>query len=479
MKLMVFAIDALPPDIVFENIHLFPNIKKLKEKGMYCEYDAYAYGYGSRDNWVSIYTGLTPKQHGIISNKYKDYDRYPNTNDYKDKLPFWNILGNNNVKVGMWKGLTTTPPQEINGYMISGEINYEADAEEQDEYTSLDPVVCSKDKNLLKLISGNVDKQPVPKSAEDLNCNWEQIKQNPNILNDILKDDYFKEAVDYLKDNLKYYEDNLLKVQKNVPVDVCFFYTQLIDYIGHFQLHDLKKTQMIRAIKIVDDFIGNIVKNINPDNVIILSDHGIKGWQEAFKNSSYELQKEMFGLRDSAIWLKNGAIVIEARNKGFLSSCHDIKGTFIISGKDIKVGKINEMRTVDIYPTLLEMFNINVPENREGFVLDVFKNKKILNDKKFISTCTLNKSKIAIIQNIDIPDFNRVVNEVFLNNRFSNITVLGEEKYKDTFICNSRIDEFISIDNKVLDKNILNKFDKVVVSYKNTMTREVDFYEIF
>lgn len=104
---------------------MFPNIKKLKDYGAYCEYHTYTYGYESRDNWISLYTGLTPKQHRVINKKYKNQNRYPNTNDYKDKEPFWQLLNKSGLKVGIWKGLSTTPPEEIDGYMISGEINYE------------------------------------------------------------------------------------------------------------------------------------------------------------------------------------------------------------------------------------------------------------------------------------------------------------------------------------------------------------------
>lgn len=478
MKLMIFAIDALPPDVVFNNIDEFPNIKRLKDTGVYCEYDSYTYGYGSRDNWVSLYTGLTPQQHGVINNQYKKENRYPNMNDYKDSYPFWKLLNKQGLKVGMWKGLATTPPDNVDGYMISGEINYEADAEMQDEYYSIDPVVVDKDKNVLNFIKGKLEKQPLPRSEEDLGYQWNEIQKNPNILDNILEDDYFHEAIEYLETNLNYYEKNVISVQKNVPVDVCFFYTQLIDYIGHFQLHDLEKKEVIQAIKIVDRFIGNVVSKINPDNIIILSDHGIKGWHEGFGKADLELQKEMFGLRDSAIWLKNGAIVIKARNEGFLSACHDIKGTFIASGKDIRSGKIDDMRTVDFYPTLLEMFDSKIPANRQGFVLDIFKDKNISNKDKLITNVKKDFNKIAIIQNIDIPDFNKVVNEVFLSHRFCEITVLGEDKYREAFICNPRIQNFVGVNNKKINMDTLNDFAKIILPYKNTLINELNFYEI-
>lgn len=477
MKLMIFGIDALPPDILFENIDSFPNLNKLCAKGVKFDYDAYAYGYGSRDNWVSLYTGLTPKQHGVVNNKYKDTGREPILDDYRDKQPFWQLLTTNKISIGMWKALSTTPPEAVDGYMISGEISYEEDSEEN-PYASLEPIFNEKDKHLAKYIRGNIKKQPVPKSSEDLGYTWDELLKNPKAASEILKEDYFYESVEYLEENLKYFETNMLNMQRENPVDVCFFYTQLIDYISHFQLHDKEKKVIIKAIKLIDDFIGKIIKELNPENIIVISDHGIKSWESNFINADIEMQKEMFGLRNEAIWLENGSIVIRARNKGFLSAMHDIKGTFIASGKLIKHGNIKDMRTVDFYPTLLELFGITIPNGREGFVLDIFKDKNIVNLDKLLIDNKVVRKNIAIIQNIDIPMFNNVVNEVFLKYRFCDITVIGEEKYKESFYSNPRISSIIFIKNNKIKRDELLKYYKVFVPYKNDMTKINNYYEI-
>ncbi|WP_252255063.1 alkaline phosphatase family protein [Clostridium sp. ZBS12] len=477
MKLMIFGIDALPPDVVFENMDLFPNMKRICDEGIGCSYDAYAYGYGSRDNWISLYTGLTPEQHGVINNQYKDTGREPILDDYKDKQPFWQLLNVNGISVGMWKALSTTPPEAINGYMISGEISYEADAYEN-PYASLESVFNEKDKSLVKYISGKVKNYPVPVSSDDMGYTWNDVLSNPKIASDILKDDYFHKAVEYLDENLKYFKSNIINMQQNNPVDVCFFYNQLIDYIAHFQLHDKKKKEVIKAVKLIDDFIGEIIDALNPENVMIISDHGIKSWNSNFLNATLEMQKEMFGLRNEAVWLENGSIVIRARNKGFLSAMHDIKGTFIAGGNLIKQIELNEMRTVDFYPTLLELFDINVPDGRDGFVLDIFKKKNIVNLDKLLHKNQVIRKKIAIVQNIDIPRFNTVLNKIFLSYRFYDITVIGEKRYKDAFLSNPRISNIVFVDNGTINRDELLQYDKVIISYKNDMTNEVNYYEM-
>lgn len=109
MKLLVIGIDALMPELVFENPDLCPNITKIFENGSGGTYNGYVYGYGSRDNWITMYTGLTPKEHGVIANKVKTTGKYPKTTDYSNEETLWNILSNHGVKVGFWKGLSTTP----------------------------------------------------------------------------------------------------------------------------------------------------------------------------------------------------------------------------------------------------------------------------------------------------------------------------------------------------------------------------------
>lgn len=137
------------------------------------------------------------------------------------------------------------------------------------------------------------------------------------------------------------------------------------------------------------------------------------------------------------------------------------------------------MRTVDFYTILLEMFNIEIPNKRHGYILDIFSTKKIKNQSRiFKNDLIKNRKNVSIIQNIDIPDFNRVINEFFLNNRFCKITVIGEEKYKETFLYNTRVDNFIKIKEKSINKSILDSYDSIILPYKNILTNKVDFYEM-
>ncbi|NFT06911.1 MULTISPECIES: alkaline phosphatase family protein [unclassified Clostridium] len=477
MKLMVFGIDALTPKLLFENLDLFPNIKKLCKNGRYGDYDAYTYGYGSSDNWISLYTGLTPQQHGVIGNIYKDTGRAARREDYEADKPFWNLFNDAGIKVGMWKGLSTSPPEKINGYMISGEPNFEIDWE-NDPLANIKPVFCNEDKELNKFIIGDIDRPPMPKTAKDFGLTWEVMLKDNSIANEIIKDDYFHECVEYFENELMFYGKNIINMQKNNPVDVIFFYTPIYDFIAHFQQHDSSKEELLAAIKIVDNFIGMILSELVTENVILISDHGIEALADNFPNTPINIQKESFGWSDKSIWLKSGQIVTKARNLAFLSGIHSLKGTFIISGNKIKKGKIENMRTIDFYPTILELFDIKVPEKREGFVLDIFKNKVILNKDKLLNQEKIKFENIAIIQDIEVSEFNRIINEAFLSNRFCNITIFGEEKYENIFKANLRVNKFRKIENRRIDFKELSSYDRVYITYRNNKTKQFEYLEI-
>lgn len=478
MQLLILGIDGMSPEIVFNNLEEYPNMKKLCLSGVYGDYDAYAYGYGSRDNWLSLYTGLTPKQHGVIGNIFKNTGRKPRREDYEDKEPFWDKLNEKGISVGMWNGLVTTPPKKIKGYMISGEPNFEIDGTE-DPLADVKPVFCLEDLELKKYIIGDIDRPPMPKTPEEFGYSWDELLNNHRIADEILTDDYFAECIDYLEEELNFYRKNIVNMQKNNPVDVMFFYTAIVDFIAHFQMHEQSKNTVKRALKLIDNFVGELLVELVPENIIVMSDHGLKALADFFPNTSINIQKEAFGWKDKSIWLKNGQIVTRARNQGFLTAIHSLKGCFIASGRMFKKGKkINEMRTIDFYPTLLEMFDIKIPDDRKGYVLDIFYKKNILNNNKLLTDDKIKRRNIAIIQNIEVPEFNRVINEVFLDNRFCNITVYGEEKYKNIFLGNPRVKSFRSINNYKLDLKELMNYDKVFFSYRNQMTGDFGYIEI-
>lgn len=476
MKLLIIGIDSLDPRVLFKNIDLFPNIKNLVQTGASASYDAYCYGYGSRDNWSSIYTGLTPKEHGIVNGIYNKTGKLSTLNDIKDKNPFWQLLNKKDISTGLIRLYGVNPPEKIKGYMLGGETNFDFEAEDRDLH-STNPTFCKEDESLKACFKGLLKDPKSTKKPSDFGLDWDEILKNNEVLEDIFtKADYWQEGLDFINEELDFYALNLKNLEEKQPVDTMFFYTAAFDAFQHHQLYDQNKTLILKAMQKIDEFVGKMIKNLNPENIIVMSDHGQSSFKEALPCDDIDIQKEAFGWRDQSVWLKDGSIVTKARSGGFLSGFHDIKGTFIASGKAFKNVTIKEMRTVDIYPTLLEFFDIKIPKNRSGFVLDIFKNKNILNEDKVLSLSSIKRKKIALIQNLDVPSFNKALNEIFLDNRFAEITLFCEEKYEDIFKGNTRVNKTIIMENLQLSKEILNDYDEIYLAYKNPALKNQKYY---
>lgn len=465
MELLIIGIDALDPRILMNNIDKFPNMQKFIKAGVFSDYFGYADGYGSYDNWISLYTGLTPEEHGIIKNKFIETKEEPKRLDYSDKNPFWEEI--KELSFGLWRIPKIDPITIMNGYRIGGEVNYEFVNIESIEDTSENLKILEK--NLIKSLKDETPKvKPVKK-----------IKHKSEIMKELEEDYYYIDSYYYLKEELDFFKNNIIIAEKEIPSDVLFYYNSTLDLIQHMQQYDSEKRVVLDSMKEIDKFIGELYKELRPKNIIIISDHGSSSFSEVLGKGNEKIEREAFGMEKEAVWLENGEIVVKARNGGILSAIHDVKATFIACGEMFKEGKyIKDMRTIDFYPTLLEMFNVNVPEGRSGFVLDIFKNKNIMN-KDQLYPKNKEKEEVLIIQNIEVFHFNKIINQIFLKNRFSNITVLCEEKYKHIFELNARLSDVIGYrENELNILSLKEKYDRVFIPKKNITEGSWEYIEL-
>jgi hypothetical protein len=229
---------------------------------------------------------------------------------------------------------------------------------------------------------------------------------------------------------------------------------------------------LVKAYQLLDEFIGKLIKVHEPEISIFISDHGQQNFKELCKSDDEEIRREAFASSNDVIWLPNGYIAFEAHNGALLLSAHSLYGTFIASGKGIKHTEINGMRTVDFYPTLLEMLNIEIPEGREGFVADIF-DKPIVNKDKVLKFEKETVKKIAIVQTLHPGQTDIVINEIYIANRFSEITLVGEEKFREVFLNNPRISSFISYSD--FDFSI---FDEVYCGFYDDIKKKLGCVKI-
>lgn len=471
MKLLVIGIDAMMPDILFDHIEDYPTLHKLAKTGTSGSYDGYVYGYGSHDNWTSMYTGVSPKEHQIVKGIYQPKKRLPRLYDYSHFETIWKVLNNNGYEVGIWKGLATSPPESIDGFMISGELPFD-DLFNDPEIALEGNMLVDKDKYLNSLFEEEFPPLVKPKGPQNFGYRWEQVYKNPELINEILDEHYFSEGVQYLKDMLDYSLINIEKVLKEKPVDLFWFYNGIFDYIGHFTFHDKTRTQIKEAFKVVDKFVEKLLDICQPENVLFISDHGQKSYIDHFPNCSIEIQKEAFGLADQCI-LTGDNIVMEARAGGFLSSFHSLKGTMIVSGEKFKQGELKNVRNLDIYPLILELFDCEIPKDRIGLIPDIFKGKQIKN-ASYLFKEKQDLKKVLFIQTCEVNVFNSYINDYYNENRFTEIFMYGPEKYRSIFEANDQVKGYVSHDENYDAAS----FDEILVPYDNKRSKELEFIRV-
>ena len=444
MKLLVIAADALIPDYIFGKRELFSNISELISIGTSAEYSAYVqrnyYGsYSSAQNWASIYTGMPPYEHGVDISKTNDEYKHPEMSEFDDFEPIWKVLNDNGFSIGLFQPACCNSPVSIDGYCVTSMYSPVFTATSNRE-AKRHLQVNEKDKWIFNLLDGEPPPRVYPKTLAQLGVSFLQLKENPCLADELYSEYRFTEVVENFRDELDYWKNNVINVYKKSPVDVVWFYTPSTDIIPHFVLHEDNCSALIDCYKLLDAFIGDLVKEFHPENVMVMSDHGQANFIELVKCSDPDIQREAFSKSEEALWLNNGYIAFEASNGGLLLTTHSLKGVFIASGQNIRNTNVSEMRTLDIYPTILEVLDVKVPDHRSGFVVDIF-DRTLVNPARLLKTVP--GKRIAIIQSYSVDITDIFINEIYIENRFSSITIIGEEKYGEIFLNNPRVTGFI------------------------------------
>lgn len=449
LKALIFAADAVSPDYILDKRELFPNLSRMIEEGASARYSTYVQkgyegSYSSEQNWASIYTGLTPREHGITTCNIRGEMRRPEMRDFDNLQPFWKVLNDNGLSVGLWAADNCVAPRPINGYAVSCKYDM-IDTPIQNREAPRTIQLCEKDQYLAAYLGSGPPPRRYPKTLLQQGYTFEQLKRDADLAEEAIAKYHFQDSLENLEAELNYFINAMIRVQREHPVDALFFYTVTTDLIAHCCLYCEDNDVLIAAYKLMDKYLGKLIEEVNPEIIVFLSDHGQQNFKDLINCSNIDVQREAFAARDEVLWLKDGYIAFEAHNGALLFTAHALKGTFIASGKGIKHISVNEMRSLDIYPTLLEMLNIKIPENRYGYVVDIF-NKPVANSNKLLNPDTITHKSIALLQCHAVNLMDIFINELYIENRFADITVVGELKYAEIFLNNPRVTGFIAFD---------------------------------
>lgn len=477
LKALIVGADSVEPGILFQARGLFPTLSKMVEQGASAAYSAYVQkgykgSYSSEQNWASIYTGLAPDEHKINTNTSRGEPRSPQMQDFNTLEPFWKVLNENGFRVGLWAADNCTVPQPIDGYVISAKYQMlSTPVENRKEPREIQ--LCEKDRHISKYLNGLPPHRQYPKTLSQQGYRFEELKDNPDLAEEAIKKYCFQDALPNFEEEMSYWFEAMKRTQKEEPVDVLYLYTPTTDLIAHCCMCSDRNPVLISAYQILDRYIGKMIEEFAPEITIMLSDHGQQNFKDLIQCSDPQIQREAFAASEQVLWLKNGYVAFEAHNGALLFTAHALKGTFIAVGKGIRHTRINGMRTLDIYPTLLELFKVKIPENRSGYLADIFE-EPILNDREILQSEKKRRQSIALLQSHAVNRMDIIINELYIERRFADITIVGEEKYREIFLGNPRVSDFIPF-----DAFHANNFDDIYCGIYNENSKLINHIKIY
>ncbi len=471
LKALIIGADAVSPDYVLAKPELFPALGSMiahGASGVHAAYvqKGYAGSYASEQNWSSIYTGLPPWEHGISTYTAHGEQRKPGMGDFDALQPFWRALNENGLTVGLWAANACSHPIEIDGYAAC--IDYDtidAPVEERDSPRELR--LHAKDKRLERLLKGAPPPRRFPRTLGQQGRSFEDLRNDPDTAREAMEKYHFQDALENFENELEYFFSGMRAAQKEFPTDVLYFFTPTTDLIAHCCMHCDDNDVLIKAYQLLDRRIGEFIAEFNPELTVVLSDHGMQNFKDLIQCADRQTQREAFAARDDVIWLDNGYIAFEAHNGALLFTAHALNGVFLARGNGIRHTSIGKMRILDIYPTLLEMLEIEVPAGRQGFVMDIF-DRPVLNKSRLLKEENVKREAVALLQTHEMSVMDIILNELHIESRFADITVVGEPKYEEIFRNNPRVADFVPED-RFDAKN----FDKVYCGFYNAASKRM------
>lgn len=290
VKFLWIGIDALTNKLVktFE----MPALNKLMEESSYGELTSLKNPL-SGPCWTTKYTGKLPKDHKVTSDKFLkanfSFKTIKNIFDEIDKK----------YNIGMFMMPMTWAPKNFkDGWCVSGF-----------------PSPIGKEKIIApKELANDIPDQLIEHTASYF------LSAGVRITDDFIK---WKEGEEYMLDIFK----DLIDL-KSDKIDVLCYGTVIVDRFGHV-IHPSKMDSYRKLYHFADNLIEYLLEIIEPEHLIITSDHG-----------------NLYG--------------------------HSQDGFYLVKSPKVKKNYENQSKIIQVAPTILKMLDMPIPKFMEK-PIEVFK----------------------------------------------------------------------------------------------------------
>jgi predicted AlkP superfamily phosphohydrolase/phosphomutase len=354
-RVLVIGLDGAEPSLLFKwaSEGRLPNIASVMKEGVHGRL-ASTIPDNTAPAWTSFMTGKDPGKHGIFHFvRMKDYDLSVITAKDIKTTTLWRILSNSGKRIGVMNVPVTYPPEEVNGFMVSGIHGLP-----KHKSDFMYPRELS---DILQKMGYNVSNPPPPKKGEEGR---------------------------YLKELIRLEEKKfggILQLMKSEPWDffmTVFNSTDLVQHVfwkymdpdhpSYNPSEDRLYSDAILSIyQKVDSFVGEMLKNVDENTyVIVMSDHGFGGLHKVVHLNKLFADLGFLKIRKKGVprfavkekiysWLVKTPLksAIEAIPKGLRDKIPS-KHEYSLSGIDFKLSKVLTIATHGF-------ISINDPDNNE------------------------------------------------------------------------------------------------------------------
>jgi len=318
--------------------------------------------------WTSMVTGVSPDRHGIVDFAVYDpaiQDRTPISSRARRRPALWNILtsyGLHGAWIGWW---ATWPAEPVAGLMVSDRVSYSLFA--------LDDAGSSSHK-VFPAPAWDEVRQRITSGSD---VPWNDLRRFALLTDPDVADlearpapqagQEFEDRLGHLRQILastRTYHALALWARAVLQPDLLAVYYQGIDEVSHRFMHyapplrmEVPSGEATRFSKTVEEFyryqdelLGDLIARRNPSAperepvVLVVSDHGF-------------LSDEARPLRPADEF------------EGGAADWHRVHGIFILAGPGVRKTDLGSVSIYDLFPTLLYLCGIPVPEGLPGRAL--------------------------------------------------------------------------------------------------------------
>jgi predicted AlkP superfamily phosphohydrolase/phosphomutase len=267
MKLLILALDGFDPDLFLRWRDELPNLNQIAKRGFFSPLRS-TIPPMTFPAWSTFLTGVNPGRHGIFDFTERLLGRLAVrfVNSSRRRYPtFLRLLSEAGLRVGSIGLPTTYPPEGLSGYQISGfdtPLPSKADAS----------YVYPRD------LAGEIDRHLGGYFFGDFNESRIGVGWHGRVLCKLLE-------------GLRRKRDLVRFLQNREPVDLLLLHVGETDTVGHhyWSFCDAQSPRHIastdstltHAISTVyrsaDDLVGELMEICRPDDMLVVSDHGMGG----------------------------------------------------------------------------------------------------------------------------------------------------------------------------------------------------------